>query len=325
MKLVLTTAPTLKFLNYSFLTDEIILAIDFSLKKWDTILFQINSETNKNHFSRYESDLWTMSESKYNIIKRECCELLKTLKKVRFWLYEVRFIIEIDVNTLIAQLNRFAADLFKTLMIRWLIWIRLFNFNVRHVLDKRHTATDEFSRKSRELLNDIDEVHKKNIDNFIDDQFNCIRVCSMRVNENDNEQLLKNEYSKKFQKIIHYLITLARPNHLNWKKFRKFKNWALQFLVRDRHLFKQVNKNVSLQKVIDKIKNQVIILKQFHDKNEHRERKKIYRRVTNKHWWRNLYQDCKKHVVNYESCQLRALNREKKTFHFINIRVYFRR
>ena len=101
LKLILTTASTLKSLNYSFLTDEIILIIDFSLKKWDVILFQINSETNKNHSSRYKSGLWTIFESKYNVIKRECCELLKALKKVRFCLYEMRFIIEIDVNTLI--------------------------------------------------------------------------------------------------------------------------------------------------------------------------------------------------------------------------------
>ena len=72
--------------------------------------------------------------------------------------------------------------------------------------------------------NDIDEVHEKNIDDFIDDQFNCVRVCSMRVNENDNEQSLKNEYSEKSQRIAHYLITLTRPSHLNRKKFRKFKN-----------------------------------------------------------------------------------------------------
>ena len=33
LKLILTTASTLKFLNYSFLIDEIILIVDFSLKK----------------------------------------------------------------------------------------------------------------------------------------------------------------------------------------------------------------------------------------------------------------------------------------------------
>ena len=81
----------------------------------------------------------------------------------------MRFIIEIDVNTLIVQLNRSAADLSEILMTCWLTWIYLFNFNVWHVLDKRHTAADEFSRRSREFSNDIDKVHEKNIDDFIDD------------------------------------------------------------------------------------------------------------------------------------------------------------
>ena len=152
-----------------------------------------------------------------------------------------------------------------------------------------------------------------------------MRICSMWINENDDEQSLKNEYFKKFQKIAHYLIMLTRFNHLNRKKFRKFKNWALQFLVRDKHLFKRINKNVLLRKVIDKAENQTIILKQLHDENEHRERKKIYRRVINKYWWRNLYRNCKKHVVNCESCQLRALNRKEKTFYLIWISSLFQK
>ena len=98
------------------------------------------------------------------------------------------------------------------------------NFNIRHVFDKRHTVTDELSRKSYKFSNDIDEIHEKNIDDFIDDQFNCMRIYSMRVNKNKNEQSLKNEYSEKFQKIIYYLITLARFSHLDRKKFCKFKN-----------------------------------------------------------------------------------------------------
>ena len=198
LKLILTTASTLRSLNYFLLTDEIILAVDFNLKKWSAILFQINSETNKNYSSRYKSGLWTMFESKYDVMKRECRELLKTLKKVRFWLYEVRFIIEIDVNILIVQFNRSAADLSEALMIRWLTWIRLFDFDVRHVLGKKYTAADELFRRPREFSNDIDEVHEKNIDDFIDDQFNYVRICLMRVNKNDDEQSLKNEYSEKF-------------------------------------------------------------------------------------------------------------------------------
>ena len=118
LKLILTIASTLRFLNYSSLIDEIILTVDFSLKKWGAILFQINFKTSKNHFSRYENDLWTMFESKYDVMKQECCELLKALKKVRFWLYKVRFNMEIDVNILIVQLNRSVVNFFEILMIR---------------------------------------------------------------------------------------------------------------------------------------------------------------------------------------------------------------
>ena len=74
----------------------------------------------------------------------------------------------------------------------------MFDFNVRHVLNKRHIAADEPFRRSREFSNNIDEVHEKKIDDFIDDQLNCVRIYSMRVNENDDKQVLENEYFEKF-------------------------------------------------------------------------------------------------------------------------------
>ena len=132
-------------------------------------------------------------------------------------------------------------------------------------------------------MNDIDEVHEKNIDDFIDEQFNCVRVYFVQVNEKENERFLKDEYSKNLQRIVRYFITLFWLNEMNRKKLCKFKNWTLQFLVRDKHLFKRVNKNVLLRKVIDDAKDQIIILEQFHDKNEHRGREEIYRRMTNKY------------------------------------------
>ena len=39
---------------------------------------------------------------------------------------------------------------------------------------------------------------KKNINGFINDQFNCIQVDLMRINEKPDEQSSKNEYSEKF-------------------------------------------------------------------------------------------------------------------------------
>ena len=57
----------------------------------------------------------------------------------------------------------------------------------------------------------------------------------------------------------------------------------LRFLIRDKQLFKQANKNVFFKRVIDEIENQQKILKQLHDKNEHKSRENIYRRVTDRY------------------------------------------
>ena len=57
----------------------------------------------------------------------------------------------------------------------------------------------------------------------------------------------------------------------------------LQFLIRDKQLFKRANKNVFLKRIVDEIKNQQKILKQLHDENEYKNQKNIYRRVTNRY------------------------------------------
>ena len=69
LKLTLTTASALKFLNYFFLTDEIILTVNFNLKKWNITFSQVNFEIDKRHFFWYESELWIESKFRYNAIK----------------------------------------------------------------------------------------------------------------------------------------------------------------------------------------------------------------------------------------------------------------
>ena len=60
---------------------------------------------------RYESDTWSAAEIRYNIKKRECHGLLKIFKKLRHYLYKVYFVLELNVRTLIYQLNHFNMNL----------------------------------------------------------------------------------------------------------------------------------------------------------------------------------------------------------------------
>ena len=101
----------------------------------------------RRHPARYESGLWNDAEARYDAGKRECRGVLKMLKKVRHYLYGVRFVIETDAKTLVAQLNRSASDVPGALVTRWLAWIHLFDFEVRHVSGKKYTAADDLSRR----------------------------------------------------------------------------------------------------------------------------------------------------------------------------------
>ena len=126
---------------------------------------------------------------------------------------------------------------------------------MKHVFDKKHTIVDDLSWRSWNSLNNIDEIHEENIDDFIDEQLNCVHVYFMNVNEVEKKLLLKKNYFEKSQKIARYLIILIWFNEMNRKIFCKFKNWTLQFLIRDKQLFKRANKNVFFKQIVDEIEN----------------------------------------------------------------------
>ena len=55
------------------------------------------------------------------------------------------------------------------------------------MFEKKHIVVNNLSRRFRKSLNNIDKIHEKNIDDFIDKQFNCVRVYSVRINKKENE------------------------------------------------------------------------------------------------------------------------------------------
>ena len=84
----------------------------------------------RRHIIRFDNSLWNDSEKKYNAGKREYRGLLKALKKYKHLLIGARFVVELNAKTLVAQLNKSAADLSSALVSQWLAWIRLFDFEV---------------------------------------------------------------------------------------------------------------------------------------------------------------------------------------------------
>ena len=82
--------------------------------------------------------------------------------------------------------------------------------------------TIELFRRSRIFFNNEDKINKFDINNFINDKFNYVRVYLHKIINKDDNLFLNANYSKKFQKIARYFITLIKFNNLNRKQYKKF-------------------------------------------------------------------------------------------------------
>ena len=305
LKLALTSAPALVKIVYTDRAGEVILAVDASLKGWGAVLMQLDAQKRR-HPSRYESGLWNKAEQGYDATKRECRGVLKALRKVRYWLYGVQFILETDASVLVAQLNRSATDLPGALVTRWIAYIRLFDFTVRHVPGNKHTAADGLSRRPRTDSDDVDEEHEVDIDNFIDAELNAFSIAPVVV---EVEDLLEDGYSEDSWRIARYLATLRKPDGLNRAEFRNFKRKALRFAVTDGQLYRRADKNVPQRLVIDSDVRKAEILKELHKDFGHKGRESTYRRVADRYYWEDCYKDVQDFVASCERCQLRDSHR----------------
>jgi hypothetical protein len=87
------------FTSIDYAIDVVILAMNASLEDWKIFLMILRNE--KKHSMRYESDIWSNAKKKYDVTKKKCREILKILKKICFYLYDVKFILKTDARVLV--------------------------------------------------------------------------------------------------------------------------------------------------------------------------------------------------------------------------------
>jgi hypothetical protein len=308
LKKALTEAPALVRIDYAEGAGAIVLGVDASLEGWGAHLGQ-EDENGRVHPSRYESGLWNQAEAKYDATKRECRAVLKALRKVRFWLYGVHFVLETDANVLVAQLNRSATDLPGSLVTRWIAYIRLFDFEVRHVPGRKHTAADGLSRRPRTRSDDVDECYETDIEDFIDAELGALSIAPVRAGgqeeETAEEKVLEEGYSEDSQKIARFLTTLRKPSGMGRGEFRAFKKRAVKYAVIDKQLYRLGSKNVPSRIVIDAEAKRREILKELHEECGHKGRESTYRKVADRYYWEGCFEDTKKFVASCAECQFR--------------------
>jgi hypothetical protein len=122
-------------------------------------------------------------------------------------------------------------------------------------------------------------------------QLDCVRVISVSIAKEKLFSILIFEYFEKSQKIVVYLFTLRKFFEMSLKEFNKFKKKALKFKLQKNQLFRRNSKNVLMRRMINDFEERQRILKQLHNESDHRDKENIYKRINDRYWWNDLYDD----------------------------------
>ena len=334
----LTSAPALVAIDYSPEGGTIIVGVDASLVGWGGTLSQAEKGNDKRrHPVRYESGMWDDREQQYDAGKRECRAVMKILKKLRSYIYGIHFVLEIDPTTLVAQLNRPSSDLPGSVMARWVAWIRLFDFEVRHVAGTKHTAADSLSRRPFTEDDIAERAKEKDIDDQIDidlftvsvpeDQVDLFHV-SLPAEDSDlqggggNDQTnptddhpLREGYSAESQELARYLMTLEKPGWMSRKEFRSLKGKALQFQIVEGHLYKRSQNGSPLRRVVDGADDQKLIVRKLHEESGHKGIEATFRKLIDRYFWSDAYRQVVSLVKSCGVCQRRNKSRVTGELH----------
>ena len=88
---------------------------------------------------------------------------------------------EIDAKTLVHQLNQPASGLSGSVVNRWLAWIRLFDFDLKHIAGTKHGGLDALLRRSKG--SGLEDKGESDIEDEIDAALSLLFHSNTRLKE----------------------------------------------------------------------------------------------------------------------------------------------
>ena len=291
LKSHLLKKPILVSIDYSEGAGPIILMVDASGKGWGGSLMQ--EFEGKRHAIRYESGVWSQSEQLYDATKRECRAMLYAIRRLRSYLYGAHFILETDAQVLVHQLNGRANDVPGALIMRWIGYILLFDFTVRHIPGIKNGVADGLSRKPEGPSDQKDREFEGDIEDFIDAQLNVVQT-----------RVLDDDYSDEHEEIAKFLVSLQRPIGLSAQDFRKLKRLAQTFMVKKGKLWKRSTSQVGFPKlVVDDEETQRKLITMCHKDHGHKRRQVTYKLLADRYYWKGLWNQVASAISSCPHCQ----------------------
>ncbi len=173
LKQLITTAPVLREVDYEAaglirppprVCDDglLVLSVDSSVHGSGWVLYQIYGT--EKHPALFGSCTFNRAESNYSQPKVELYGVFRAVKEVRHRIWGVHFRLEVDAKFLEQMIKE--PDLPNAPMTRWVTYIQLFDFSLRHVPATSGVAQDGLSRKRRTSVDSDDSDGEAFLDTF---------------------------------------------------------------------------------------------------------------------------------------------------------------
>jgi len=205
------------------------------------------------------------------------------------YVYGVRFLVETDANTLVHQLNLPANDLPGALVTLWIAWIRLFDFDVKHVPGRLNGGPDGLSRRPR-ADGEPEPEKEDDLEDTIEANLRGIRVeygSDRKMREGPYEPFvglrLAEEYKGRWKEICEFLENLKRPEGKTTKEMQQFRQDATKYLVSEGIHYRRRKTNEQPAKLLVCAEQKRTAMEAAHKLSGHLEREETLRKVVERY------------------------------------------
>ena len=128
-----------------------------------------------------------------------------------------------------------------------------------------------------------------------------------------NKDMYEGEES--LQRVGEYLETMHRPAGMPDEEFRRFKEFAVKFLLREGVLYPRAKTGIPPRRVLGNAKDKEEVLRQLHNESGHRGRDGTYKKPRLPYYWDSLYRDIDSYIRSSEEFQKRRPHRYDEPLH----------
>jgi hypothetical protein len=218
------------------------------------------------------------AETRYPVVEKELLAVIYSLKKLRKYLLDRKFVLFCDNSAVCYLFNKNEPS---QRLQRWIMCTQEYTFVVKHLPSSKNSVADALSRFPPREMDTTEDG-----EDLIDALFDHLLV----------DEECSADYEDWLNQLVYYFKFPGNPNTVN-----AIKRLSLKYYYQNNKLYRRVGVRFVLVPIIYE---RSAILNEVHEGHGHFGINASWSRLYKDYWWPQCYEDMKYHVRSCRECQL---------------------